>query len=132
MNIDLRLLPHMDLEQARADIRKTVMQSIDGSGLSVEFDSLIEGLPGMQTDANAEIVKLAEQLAGEPAGTVAFGTEGPYLNSLGMDTVVLGPGDIEQAHQANEYLSMDRIKPMQHILTKMIEQFCLKESGYVG
>jgi len=132
MNIDLRLLPHMGLEQARAEIRKTVMQSIDGSGLSVEFDSLIEGLPGMQTDANAEIVKLAEQLAGEPVGTVAFGTEGPYLNSLGMDTVVLGPGDIEQAHQANEYLSMDRIKPMQHILTKMIEQFCLKESGYVG
>jgi len=56
---------------------------------------------------------------------VAFGTEGPYLNSMGMATVVLGAGDIEQAHQANEYLAMDRIKPMQALLGKLINHFCI-------
>jgi len=33
------------------------------------------------------------------AGSVAFATEGPYLNQIGLQTLILGPGDIEQAHQ---------------------------------
>jgi acetylornithine deacetylase len=81
----------------------------------------------MQTDSEAEIVRLAEKLAGEPTGAVAFGTEGPYLNAMGMDTVILGPGDIDQAHQANEYLVMDRIEPMIGILEQMIKHFCVKQ-----
>jgi len=129
MRIDSRLLPGMDLEQVRAEIRTTVMEAIDGTGLIVEFDPIFPGLPGMETGSSAEIVKAAEKISGEPAGTVAFVTEGPYLNSLGMETVVLGAGDIDQAHQDNEYLSMNRIEPMQKILTKMVEQFCLKETG---
>ncbi len=127
MTIDLRMLPGMDLQECRAGIRRTVMQAIDGRGLTVEFDEVFGGSAGMHTDENAEIIKLAEKLAGEPTGTVAFGTEGPYLNEMGMDTVVLGPGDIDQAHQANEYISTDRIEPMIAILEKMITHFCINE-----
>jgi acetylornithine deacetylase len=125
LKIDMRMLPGMDLEDCRASIRRTVMQSVDGRDLIVEFDSVFSGLSGMQTDQNAEIVRLAEKLAGEPSGTVAFGTEGPYFNSMGMETVILGPGDIDQAHQANEYLLLDRIDPMIGILQKMITHFCI-------
>ena len=124
MTFDLRMLPGMEADQYRAEIRQTVMQAVDGLGLKVEFDEVFRGCAAMQTDDNAEIVKLAEKLAGEPSGTVAFGTEGPYLNSMGMDTVVLGPGDIDQAHQANEYIPTDRIEPMIDILVKMITHFC--------
>ena len=124
ITIDMRLLPAMDLDEARAGVRRTVMQAVDGSGLTVEFESIIPGIPAMHTDADSDIVRVAGQLAGQPAGTVAFGTEGPYLNAMGMDTVVLGAGDIEQAHQANEYLAMDRIKPMQDLLAKLIKHFC--------
>ena len=63
-------------------------------------------------------------MTGEPAGSVAFGTEGPYLNSLGMDTVILGPGDIDVAHQPNEYLALDRIEPMRRIVRELIKHFC--------
>ncbi|MFT5133643.1 MAG: acetylornithine deacetylase [Gammaproteobacteria bacterium] len=126
LKIDMRMLPGMDIEDCRAAIRRAVMQSIDGRGLIVEFDPIFSGLPGMQTDKDAEIVKLAEKLAGQPTGTVAFGTEGPYFNSMGMETVILGPGDIDQAHQANEYLSLNRISPMINILQKMITHFCIK------
>lgn len=122
--IDMRLLPEMDLEEVRAGIRRTVMRSVDGTGLTVEFESIIPGVPAMHTDNNSEIIRVAERLAGEPAGTVAFGTEAPYLNDLGMDTVVLGAGDIDQAHQANEYLSLDRIKPMQDLLGNLVKHFC--------
>lgn len=124
MTLDVRLLPDMDIEETRAALRQVVMKSIDGSGLGVEFDCIFPGTPGMQTDGGAEIVRVAERLSGRKAGTVAFGTEGPYFNAMGMETVVLGPGDIAQAHQANEYLALDRIEPMRAIVQGMIRHFC--------
>lgn len=124
LSIDMRLLPGMEPDDIRALMKRTVMQAIDGTGLTVEFDAIVPGIPPMQTDDGSMIVKSAEQFAGHPSGSVAFGTEGPYFNAMGMDTVVLGAGDIDQAHQANEYLAMDRIQPMQGILANMINQFC--------
>ncbi len=56
---------------------------------------------------------------------MAFGTEGPYLNELGMDTIILGPGDIDQAHQPDEYLGLDRIEPTLEVLHGLIRRFCL-------
>lgn len=44
---------------------------------------------------------------------------------MGMETLILGPGDIDQAHQANEYLETKRIEPMVDILRQVIENFCI-------
>ncbi len=126
LTLDLRLLPEMELDRIRTDLRTLVSEAIAGSGLNVEYESVFDGIPGFETDKNAEVIQIAEKLSGRESGTVAFGTEGPYLNAMGMDAVVLGPGDIDQAHQANEYLSLDRIPPMLDILTKMVDHFCIK------
>ena len=126
LTLDLRLIPDMELEAIRAGLRSLVSETIAGSGLSVECNSIFDGIPGFETDKNSEVIQIAEKLCGRESGTVAFGTEGPYLNAMGMDTVVLGPGDIDQAHQANEYLSLNRIPPMVDILTKMIDHFCVR------
>ena len=125
LKIDLRLLPGMQIGEVRHHLRHTVETAVAGRGLAVEFDEIFPGTPAMETDPHSEIVRVAEALTGSDAGTVNFGTEGPYLNSLGMDTVVLGPGDIDQAHQANEYLEQKRIQPMHDLLEKMIAHFCL-------
>ena len=125
LKIDLRLLPRMHIGEVRQQLRRTVTQALAGSGLIVEFDEVFPGTPPMETDPLSEIVTVAEKLTGHTAGSVNFGTEGPYLNSLGMDTVVLGPGDIDQAHQANEYIEQARIRPMQDLLKKMITHFCM-------
>ena len=126
LTLDLRLMPEMELEAIRTGLRSLVSETIAGSGLSVEYNSVFDGVPGFETDKNSEVIQIAEKLCGRESGTVAFGTEGPYLNAMGMDTVVLGPGDIDQAHQANEYLSLNRIPPMVDILTKMINHFCVR------
>ena len=42
-----------------------------------------------------------------------------------MQTLILGPGDIDQAHQPDEYLEMDRINPTVQILRGLIKEFCL-------
>jgi acetylornithine deacetylase len=126
LTIDLRLLPEMEVELIHNNLHKRVAGAIDGSGLDLKIEPLFAGLPGMQTDDNAEIIKVAEKLSGQESGTIAFGTEGPYLNSMGMETVILGPGDIDVAHQANEYVGVDRIQPMLDILEQLVDHFCIR------
>lgn len=125
LGIDMRPLPGMSVHDLGAELRTRVEAAVAGSGLVVEFNEPFHGIDALQTDPDSPVVRYAEQLSGKTAATVAFGTEGPYLNALGMDTVVLGPGDIEVAHQANEYLPLDRIAPMQRIVTGMIRQICM-------
>jgi len=43
-----------------------------------------------------------------------------------METIVLGPGDIEQAHQPDEYLGLDRVQPCIDLLRELITHYCVK------
>ena len=124
LHIDLRPLPGMDLEELREMLKKRVSSALIDSGLKIDIQPLFDGTPAMETDANSAIVKATEALTGYNAEAVAFGTEGPYLNSMGMNTVVLGPGDIAQAHQPDEYLALERIEPTVLLLNKLIRKFC--------
>jgi acetylornithine deacetylase len=71
------------------------------------------------------VVKITEQLTGQTAGAIAFGTEAPYLQQLGMDVVVLGPGSIDVAHQPDEFLDSGQIKPTISLLEKLIHSQCV-------
>lgn len=127
LNFDLRPLPGMALDALREDIRQRVERRLDGSGLAIEFEALFEGIEAAETPADAVLVRIAEQLTGHPAQAVAFGTEAPYLQQLGMDVVVLGPGDLGQAHQPDEYLEQDRLQPTIDLLRGFIDRFCRRQ-----
>lgn len=125
LQIDMRLLPDMPFEALRAELRERVSQAVAGSHLGVEYQSLGSGgVPALATRGDSEIVQVLERVSGSRAGSVAFATEGPFLNAMGMETVIFGPGDIAQAHQPNEYLPLDRIPQSMAILKQVIGHFC--------
>jgi acetylornithine deacetylase len=124
LHLDLRPLPGMDIGELRHALHRRVTDTLRDTGIEISFESLFEGVPAMATDANARIVRLAEQLTGHDAGAVAFGTEAPYLQQLGIQPVVLGPGNIEQAHQPDEFLAMDRLQPMVALLRQLVKSVC--------
>jgi acetylornithine deacetylase len=124
LHIDLRPLPGMDINELRQAIRQRVTDTLQGSGIRAVFEALFEGVPAMTTDPDAPIVRLAEHLTGHTAEAVAFGTEAPYLQQLGIQPVVLGPGDIDQAHQPDEYLAIDRLQPMVDLLRQAVKSVC--------
>jgi acetylornithine deacetylase len=132
LQYDLRPLPGMDLQELRRTIEQRVERIAERRGLGVECVPLFQGVPAMETPAASLIVRVCEQLTGKAAGAVAFGTEGPYLNSMGIETVVLGPGDIDQAHQPDEFLALSRIEPTLTILDELIRRFCLEQSPVAG
>lgn len=128
LHFDVRLLPGMAPQVIRDHLRERAQAALAGTGLTLEFHPLFDGLPPLETAAASPLVAACTALTGQAPEPVAFGTEGPYYREMGMDTVILGPGDIEQAHQPDEYLALDRLSPMMNILESLITQFCLTPS----
>ncbi|MBK1646653.1 acetylornithine deacetylase [Thiocapsa imhoffii] len=126
LHLDLRLLPGQQASELRAELSERVAEIAARRDLSWSLEPLFESIPPSETPAGSAIVQVAETLTGHPAGAVNFGTEAPFLTQLGMETIVLGPGQIEQAHQPDEYLALDQIAPTLTLLRALIQQFCVQ------
>ena len=79
----------------------------------------------METSPESALVRACEQLTGQQASAVDFGTEGPFLTALGMETVIMGPGDISVAHQPDEFIALASLNPGMDQLQALIQQFCI-------
>ncbi|MBL7004332.1 MAG: acetylornithine deacetylase [Gammaproteobacteria bacterium] len=124
-DIDIRFLPGMKLENLRDSIQQIAFKVANNRGLKVQFDLLFNGIPALETDANSEITQYLETISHKKSQTVAFGTEAPYFSQMNIDTMIFGPGSIQQAHQANEYVADQQIDPTIDALRKAIKHFCL-------
>lgn len=125
LHIDIRPLPGMPLAELRGLLHQRLERLLAESPLQLSFRSLFSGIEALETPAAAAIVRMTEQLTDTPAGAVGFGTEGPYLNALGMETVILGPGSIDCAHQPDEFLPLAMIQPTVELLQRLIQRFCV-------
>jgi acetylornithine deacetylase len=125
LEFDIRLMPGMHIETLRAEIRNRITTLMDPLGIQFELAALFSGVPAFSTDENSALLKTAEKLTGHAGISVGFGTEGPFLQKLGMDTIIMGPGNIDQAHQPDEYMSTNMIEPCIDVLQKMINHHCL-------
>lgn len=124
--IDIRPLPGMDFDVLEDGLKARLDGLMDRyPGLSLDIRRMFPGVPAFETPPDTDVVRACESLSGHAAGAVAFGTEAPFLSGLGLRTVVLGPGHIEQAHQPDEYLPLSHIQPGVDLLTQLIQRFCL-------
>ena len=126
LEFDLRPLPGMDPQVLRAAIRQKLEPLAERHKVKIDYAPLFPEVPPFEQAEDAELVRVAERLTGHRAEAVAFGTEAPYLQRLGCETLVLGPGDIACAHQPGEYLEMSRLTPTVRLLRELIEHYCLK------
>lgn len=122
--IDIRYLPNMSIEQLIADIDELAETVAHRRDLSSECKLLGDGLPAMETAEASEIAKYLTFATGKAASSVSFGTEAPYFNRMQTETIVIGPGSINQAHQPNEFLPIDQIDPSIDLLKNLIHKFC--------
>lgn len=124
LQFDLRPLPGMDLDLLHENIEKLVKSLERETGTSIRTEKLFPGIAAYEEPAQSEIVEIVERLSGYPSESVAFATEAPFLQNLGMQTVVMGPGSINQAHQPNEYLEHAQIEPAVKILENLMGEVC--------
>ncbi|MBT8077553.1 MAG: acetylornithine deacetylase [Gammaproteobacteria bacterium] len=125
LDIDCRFLPGMGLADVRNRIRACIRDALAGSGLGIDFHEIFHGIDAMNTPADASFVQAVEALTGQEAGAVAFATEAPLLAELGAEVVVAGPGSIDQAHQPNEYIPLDALRPAIAMIEGVIGKYCI-------
>ena len=125
LHIDIRLLPGMQIGALRDELHQRISNKIDSLGLTCKFKALFDGVPAFKTAEDSRIVKLVSSYTNKSPTSVTFATEAPFFNSMGMETVVLGPGSIDQAHQPNEFIELSSLKPTTELLQKVIHSICM-------
>ena len=111
---EFRDLPTADAVAMQKEVLRHA-QSLEGAMKKVapetgfSFETICE-IPNFLGDAGDPITRLAKSLSGQDRVTqVAFGTEAGIFKQSGIPTVVCGPGSIEQAHQPDEFVSLEQL-----------------------
>jgi len=79
---------------------------------------------GFETAPDSPLIKLLEKATGKTSGTVAFGTEAAQMKTLGSEAVVIGPGDIREAHRTGEFVPIEELERCAEVLRQSIQQIC--------
>lgn len=124
LQLDMRPLPNLPVEDLHHLMLEHLAPMLEKYQDLIEIRPLHHGIPGYECEHSAQIVQVVEKLLGERCESANYCTEAPYIQQL-CPTLVLGPGSIEQAHQADEFLETKYIEPTRELLSKLIHHFCM-------
>ncbi len=124
---EVRALPNEDVDAMTTHMQRFIdtellprMQAIS-PGAAFRLENTID-YPGLDSAPEDEVVVLAKRLAGRnDHRKVAYGTEGGRFSKTGgIPTVVCGPGDIDRAHKANEFITRDELAACEAFIDALI------------
>ncbi|SOB96726.1 acetylornithine deacetylase [Stappia indica] len=126
---EFRVLPGEDADAlvdevmrfAREEIEPEMKARAPETGIAFEQ---VSSFPGLDTSADADVTRLAKRLAERnDHAKVAYGTEGGrFVEIAAIPTVVIGPGSIEQAHKADEFIAVSELVKCEAFLDRLIEE----------
>ena len=123
---DYRNLPHMTQDdillpiQAKvAELSAQMQARAPETGIELTQE---ESVPAMTDNDSAELQALVVALTGDTQRhKVAYATEGGQFTNSGIPTIICGPGSIEQAHKADEYVKLNEIERCDSFLQRLLE-----------
>jgi acetylornithine deacetylase len=125
LDVDIRFLPGMERPAMVSELRDLVANALDGGPWTFDLRAVGGYADAFSGPTDDEFSTAVETLCGCSAKTALFGTEAPYLAELGLQTLVLGAGDIAVAHQPDEYVTMAAIERATDVYAKLIQRFCI-------
>ena len=123
---DYRNLPHMSPADITAPIEAHIREVLQPQMQAVEAACRIdmrhgENVPAMPEAEAALLHDLITQLVQDSSRLkVAYATEGGQFQQAGIATVICGPGNIEQAHKADEFVELSQLARCDAFLHKLI------------
>ncbi|MBC7287983.1 MAG: M20 family metallopeptidase [Armatimonadetes bacterium] len=121
--LDRRLMPGERGQRAEAELRSFLARRL-GSGFTYELTTLLDD-PPLEAGANdvlarktAEVVK---RVLGEASVTaVRYGSDASKFAQAGIPSIVLGPGDIRQAHSSDEWVEIEQVRLASRIYEALV------------
>ena len=79
-------------------------------------------VPGLKPETDGEAESIVRQLTGDNAvNVVSYGTEAGQFQERGYSGVICGPGNIAQAHQPNEYISIKQFQAGEAFMERLLD-----------
>lgn len=122
IEVGIRTLPGMPSEQLADRVRKCLVRSVGSSNFRMRQSG---ESPPMELASDAQLYEtIVEELKQQDTHAASFATDAGWFQSAGMECVLFGPGDMENAHRANERISISQLRQAEAILHKLIDHFC--------
>ena len=87
----------------------------------IEVEEMFD-VPGLKPETEGEAEALVRQITGDNAShVVSYGTEAGQFQEAGYSAVICGPGSIEQAHQADEFISVAQFEAGHQFMRRLLE-----------
>lgn len=124
---DYRNLPHMNQDDILVPIQAkvaelTAQMQARAPETGIELVQQ-ESVPAMTDDDSAELQHLiAALVTDDKRHKVAYATEGGQFTNAGIPTIICGPGSIEQAHKADEYVELSELERCDNFLAQLLER----------
>jgi acetylornithine deacetylase len=128
---EYRALPDRDAETILARVRehaaKTILPKYAAHAPEARIETVLRAsYPGLVLDPDSPAVALAREALGANAvESVAYGTEAGLFQRAGIPAVVCGPGSIEQAHKADEFVALSQLDLCEKFLRRVIARACV-------
>lgn len=113
--VEVRVVPEHDAPDLLAKVKeyaKTVLEPQMKAMVPEAGFTFTDGhdTPPLRPEEDSVAEEIIRKLTGEnQTVSGAFCTEGGHFQAVGMSTVIFGPGSIEQAHQPDEFISLDQL-----------------------
>jgi acetylornithine deacetylase len=128
-SLEIRLVPdeqpahRLELARAKAaEIDARMRHVVPSAGIDIIQR---ESVPGLVPEKDGAAERLVRRLTGDNANhVVSYGTEAGHFQAAGISTVVCGPGDIAQAHQPDEFISIAQFEAGEAFLAKVVDSLC--------
>ena len=123
---DYRYVPGMAPDAFIDSIRAYVAEHVEPRmkrrhpQAGVEFE-MTGDVPALSEDESSRIAQLSKSLLRpQPSAKVSYGTEAGFFQRMGIPSIVCGPGSIEQAHRADEYVSLEQLAECEGFLDRLV------------
>jgi acetylornithine deacetylase len=127
-SFELRSLPGTDPDAVFEEIRQFAERDIvpalreTSAEAGVAWEEL-SSFPGLDIALDHPLVRAAFEIARtNETVRLSFGTEAGLFSALGIPTVIVGPGDIEQAHKPNEFVTLEQIARCETFIDRLIDR----------
>lgn len=124
LDLGVRLLPGQSSEDAAAEVRMRVADLPERTASAATVEVLNDNPPLLCPAESPLCTALCELLGESQAGAVSFASDGGPLARMGLECVLCGPGDIERAHRANEYVERAELEAGRGMLEWITARMC--------
>ena len=128
-DFEIRHLPFDDPDELFAEVKAYAERFLPemrkiAADAHIEFDAL-STMPGLDTNGDTKIAELGRECsAADGCRKVSFGSEASLFHAASIPAIICGPGYIAQAHQPNEWVSIDQLARCEAFMRRLADRVC--------